>query len=152
MRLILLLFFVVVFNHSNAGVIDWEGRYIGLSSGCEKNKKLKNGCRKNKDSCILVKNGAGGEVHLEIFVIQSNGHSCMINGVAKIIDNSIIYSAIGTEGEIWSVIIKKNDKKIVISQNGEGGISPFCGAHASLDGLQFLRDERKSDFGACAPK
>lgn len=103
-------------------------------------------CKNANIDCILINEEKNKDVHLEVFSVQAGGHTCAINGTAKIEGGRIVYRELDSDDREWVLeIIREKSGVIVNYLSAPGVISPFCGAHASLHGV-YLKKNKSGGF------
>lgn len=127
------------------------GRYSISSQYCTQYKGGKiSACSRSQRDCMLIKPDSKSTLHLEIYSLQADGHSCGVNGRAQIEEGRIIYRDTDAQNREWVFEIVDSGKFWIIKNTSTPGHqSPFCGVHASLDGLKFPKASKRSLTHAC---
>lgn len=127
------------------------GHYSMPSQYCSQYKGGKfAACSKSQRDCMLIKPDSKSTLHLELYSAQADGHSCGVNGQAQIENGQIIYRDTDAQNREWAFEIVDAGKFLIIkSVSAPGHQPPFCGAHASLNGLKFLKASKRSLSHTC---
>lgn len=127
-----------------------DGLYAAPSRYCT---ALKGGqlraCRKRHRDCLLLKTQADGALYFELHSVQANQHVCGINGVAKREGGAYVFSEQDADGGTWRVSLQDTGRQWTVRQVDAppGHLSPFCGVHASPDGLRFDKAAKQEAEG-----
>ncbi len=127
------------------------GRYSMSSQYCTQYKGGKfAACSRSQRDCMLIKPDSKSTLHLEIYSSQADGHSCGVNGLAQIEEGRIIYRDTDAQNREWVFeIVDSGEFLIIKNTSTPGHQSPFCGAHASLNGLKFPKASKRNSTRTC---
>ena len=135
---------------SGPGVSAPDGLYGAPSRYCTEFKggQLRS-CQKRNRDCLLLKTQPDGSLYFELHSVQANQHVCGLNGVAKPQGDGYVFSDEDAEGGTWRLSLHDNGRQWAIRQVSApaGHLSPFCGVHASPDGLRFDKAGKQSAVG-----
>lgn len=134
-----------------AGSSKVDGYYIMPSKYCTQYSGGRFvSCQKTHTDCMLLKQQSEDSMHLEIYSSQADGHVCGLNGTAHIQGNRLIYREPDAQNREWALEILVSDRSFELKYlSHPGHQAPFCGVHASLDGVKFDRNKTRKREKAC---
>lgn len=89
-----------------------------------------------------------GELPLRILSVQTNGHSCEIEALAKRDGDSLLVEQEGSDGQTCQVRLRFLAQRIRVLAESPA-CEHFCGARASLNGVEYPREPGKVSASSC---
>ena len=121
----------------------WEGLYETASKSCSSPPGGGMPCSEFKD-CLKIKESSGYYT-VEIYSVQAYQNTC--SAVLEMRDDPHGLAYMDAQGrEVW---LRLDGSNLTLMTNGFNPVG-YCGAHASLDGIQFPVASRQEIDGVCA--
>jgi hypothetical protein len=148
LALLILLFPLSAVSQSDV-IRRMEGWYIVPSKYCS---LLEEGTLKPCDpvpnDTLSIERIDDLHAQIELYSLQTNGHECEVSGVADRVAEKLVYTEkdqLG-RGDQFEIAIVGNVIKLKVLTEAGPAHSPFCGARASLDLLEFPLNEAKPEM------
>lgn len=121
----------------------WEGLYETTSKSCSSPPGGGTPCSEFKD-CLRIKKSSNYYV-VELHSVQAYQNTC--SAVLKMRDDPQGLAYMDGRGrEVW---LRLEGSNLTLLTNGFNSVG-YCGAHASLDGIEFPVASRQAIDGVCA--
>jgi hypothetical protein len=85
---------------------------------------------------------------VRLYSVQTNAHSCQIDGVASEVGKDLLVEQATSEGASCQLRLRFGAKAIHVA-SATPACAQFCGASASLQGVEYLRTQRGPALKAC---
>jgi hypothetical protein len=107
-------------------------------------------CEREVDDCLTIRKESKDSAWIQFFSVQTNGHQCADQGLARLLDGALVYCPEGEDYGGQCVRIEVTPDRLLMKRVGsEGKRDAFCGSRATITGLSFPRKVR-AKFTQCS--